>query len=155
VEVCVAIAGFSGIVIVLGRRQSGEWTPVDRLRLGGLLNASVAPMGISGLALILLASQVPSESVWRICSATYAVLNALFWARGMRRAANLEPEEMNRAQMLIVAVSGAATTLLLIANVLSLHSFWPLAIGLVYHVAIALFNFFGLLQRAVADGDAA
>jgi hypothetical protein len=155
VEVCVAIAGFSGIVIVLGRRQSGEWTSVDRLRLDGLLNASVAPMSISGLALILLASRVPSDSVWWICSGVYAVLYGLFWARYMRRAAKLTPEETNRTQMVTVAVSGTATILLLAANALLLHAFWPLAVGLSYHVGLALFNFFGLLQRAVSDGEAA
>lgn len=147
----VAVAGFSGIVIVLGRRDSGEWTSVDRLRLGGLLNASVAPMSISGLAMILLASQAPSDFVWRTCSAVYAALFVVFWTRGMRRASTLDPEDTNRAQMLIVGISGIAMILLLTANTLLIHSFWPLAVGLVYHIALALFNFFGLLRRVVGE----
>jgi len=154
VEVNVAIAGFSGIVIVLGHRGSEEWTAVDRLRLGGLLNASVAPMAISGLALVLLASQVPSETVWRICSGTYAALFALFWIRGMRIAASLEAAAINRGQLISIAVSGVATMSLLTANALSLHAFWPLALGLAYHIGLALFNFFSLLQRVVSDEKA-
>jgi len=155
VEISIAIAGFSGIVVVLGRRQSGEWTSVDRLRLRGLLNASFAPMGLSGLALILLASEVPSDAVWRICSSIYAFLYAVFWTHGMRLAASLGPDETNRAQMLLVGFSGVGVILLLTANTISIAAFWPFSIGLVYHTALALFNFVGLLRRAISDSPAA
>jgi hypothetical protein len=150
VEVSIAIAGFSGIVVVLGRRQAGEWTPAERLRLRGLLNASFAPMGLSGLALILLASEVPSEKVWRCSSGLYAVLYAVFWTHGMRLAARLDPGETDRAQMLSVGISGVAVVLLLVVNAISILAFWPFAIALVYHTALALFNFVGLLRRSIA-----
>ena len=43
---------------------------------------------------------------------------------------------------------------LLVTNALCLGSFWPFAVGLSYQVALALFNFFGLLQRAMPERDA-
>jgi len=155
IENGIAIAGFSGIVVVLGRRQSGEWTAQDRLRLRGLLNASFTPMSIAGLALIMLASKVPSEMVWRICSSVYALLYAIFWTYGMRLATSLEPNEINRTQIFTVLVTGIAVMALLIVNAITIASFWPLAIGLVYHTVMALFNFVGLLMRAISDGNAA
>ncbi len=112
-------------------------------------------MGIAGLALILLASEVPPETVWRVCSSIYALLYAIFFPRGMRRAASLESEDLNRVQMFTVGVSGGVVALLLIANAISIASFWPLATGLAYHTALALFNFYGLLQHAVSEGGAA
>ena len=154
VEVNVAIAGFSGIVVVVGHRGFEQWKAVDRLRLQGLLNTSVSPMAISGLGLVLLASQVPSETVWRICSGAFAAVFALFVPYGMRRAASLEPEAINRAQMVSVGVSGVAIMSLLTANAVSLHAFWPLALGLAYNIGLALMTFFGLLQRVLSDDRA-
>jgi len=153
VETCVAIAGFSGIVMVLGERQSGQWTSIDRLRLSGLLNASVLPMCMSGIALVMLASEVPSSTVWRLCSAIYAVLMLGFWGAGIRRATRLEPEETDRLHLILVIITGIAVLLLLLSNVIVMQAFWPFATGLLYQTALALYNFFGLLQRAVSDGD--
>jgi len=101
----------------------------------------------------MLASEVPSYTVWRICSAIYALLMLGFWGRGIRRATRLEPEETNRLQLTLVIIIGIVVILLLLSNVTVLQAFWPFAIGLLYQTALALFNFFGLLQRAVSGGD--
>jgi hypothetical protein len=155
VEICIAIAGFSGIVVILGRRPAGEWSAVDRLRLHGLLNASFAPTAMSGLALILLASEVPAHEVWRISSAVYALLFVVFWTKGMRTAMRLDPQETSRVQIISVGISGASVVLILTANAIYLHAFWAFAIGLTYHVALALFNFVGVLTRAISDEETA
>ena len=154
IEYSIAIVGFSGIVIVLGRRESGEWTAVDRLRLTGLLNASFAPISMAGFALILLASKVPSEMVWKICSSAYALLYLIFASRGIRRATKLDPSEKNTAQIFVVVVSVAAIITLLIFNAIKISSFWPFAIALAFHTALGLFNFVGLLMNAISDGNA-
>ncbi len=150
IEVSIAIAGFSGIVVVLGRRQAGEWTSVDRLRLRGLLNASFAPIGISGFALVLLASDLPAETVWRVASALYAALFVLFFSHGMRQASNLPQGEVNRLHLVVVGCSGVAVSLLLVVNAVSLAVFWPMAVALGFQLVLALVNFVGLLNRAVS-----
>ena len=38
-EVAIALAGFSGVVVVFGSRSAGRWDPGDRLRLTFLLEA--------------------------------------------------------------------------------------------------------------------
>ena len=151
IEYSIAIVGFSGIVIVLGRRESGEWTAVDRLRLTGLLNASFAPMSMAGFALIMLASKVPSEMVWKICSSAYALLYLVFASRGIRRATSLDSSEKNTAQIFVVVVSVVAVVALLIFNATTISSFWPFAIALAFHTALGLFNFVGLLMNAISD----
>jgi len=40
-ELGIALAGFSGIVAVLGRRSQGEWTALERARLFALLSTSL------------------------------------------------------------------------------------------------------------------
>jgi hypothetical protein len=41
-EIGIALAGFSGIVAVLGRRAEGAWSGADRVRLAMLLETSFA-----------------------------------------------------------------------------------------------------------------
>jgi len=73
----------------------------------------------------------------------------------MRLANRLDSEELNRGQLLAVGLSGGAVILLQIVNAISIHAFWPFAIALTYHTALALFNFVGLLLSAISDERAA
>ena len=51
-EIAVALAGFTGVVVVFGSRSEGSWHPGDRLRLGFLLEASVTAGGFALLSLL-------------------------------------------------------------------------------------------------------
>ena len=85
VEVGVAIVGFSGIVLVLGRRSTGEWTPLDRARFQGLLNASFLPLAFSGLALVLLAAGLSEPDIWATCRLLHGLAVAILTTFGMLR----------------------------------------------------------------------
>jgi hypothetical protein len=72
-EIAIALAGFTGIVAVLGRRVRGEWTPLEWARLRDLLLAS---LGVVFFAFIpeLLYSVIPElPTVWRISSGFFAL----------------------------------------------------------------------------------
>ncbi|MFV8816925.1 hypothetical protein [Haliea sp. E17] len=63
IETSITIAGFSGIVIVLGRRVDGVWSARDRIQLRALLLSSMTPIAISGLGLLLLTTDI--QLLWR------------------------------------------------------------------------------------------
>jgi hypothetical protein len=48
-EIAVALAGFSGVVVVFGSRSQGQWRAGDRLRLSFLLEASLTAGGLRSL----------------------------------------------------------------------------------------------------------
>ena len=67
-EIAVALAGFTGVVVVFGSRSAGSWLPGDRLRLAFLLEASLTAGGFSLLALVLYTSMQSSGNAWAIVS---------------------------------------------------------------------------------------
>ncbi|MEN8161396.1 MAG: hypothetical protein ABFS41_15105 [Myxococcota bacterium] len=74
-EFGVALAGFTGVVVVFGLRR-GELMPADRFRV---YNALVLSLGGSLLAILPLGLQlaaVGTETVWRLSSLALAVVVA-------------------------------------------------------------------------------
>ena len=67
-EVAIAIAGFSGIVSVFGRRSSGHWSPAERTRLVGLLIMSFTAVFFSVVPFVLLSIPVSETACWRFLS---------------------------------------------------------------------------------------
>ena len=64
-EVAIALAGFSGIVAVLGQRSSGKWSPTERVRLRLLLEVSLLAVFLSFLPSLMLRGTSPIAA-WRI-----------------------------------------------------------------------------------------
>ena len=58
-ELGIALAGFSGIVAVLGRRLQGEWSSLDRARLLGLLIPSFGVVFFSLLPEVIQGARAP------------------------------------------------------------------------------------------------
>jgi len=46
-QVCGSFTGFIGIVVVLGRRSSGEWKAADDVRFRTLITSSLAPFALT------------------------------------------------------------------------------------------------------------
>ena len=77
-EIAVALAGFSGVVVVFGSRNSGTWYPGDRLKLGFLIESSLTAAGFSLAALLVLYSFPGDLSlVWMIISIMWGGVHAL------------------------------------------------------------------------------
>ena len=146
-ELAVAFVGFSGIVVVLGRRQSGNWSPLERRRLGNLFAQAFAALITSLFALTLLHAAIPEMVVWRIASGVWGLSAAIMLARDWRRLRALtEPERTLVNRRLVVAVYGAVilTVLLQASNSVHLHTLWPLLVAVNLNLLIA-FQVFVLL----------
>ena len=46
-ELSIGVLGFSGVVAVLGRRASGEWTDLDRIRFRVMIRIETATYALS------------------------------------------------------------------------------------------------------------
>jgi len=151
VEASIAIIGFSGIVVVLGRKRVGEWDTMDRMQLRALLVAGATPFTMSGLALVLLTTDVALDSVWRVMSvATFGSI-VIFLPSGIRQVRAQSPEELKIVQRVVVLSCLAAVILLLVANVIYIAAFWPLAVAIYFEICMALLSFVQLLWRSIFE----
>ena len=98
-EIAIAIAGFSGIAAVLGRRRDGEWAPVDVFRLRLLVRISFATVLFCFLPIILSSASVVPKLTWALSSGTWLVYfgtDIAFGIRNARRMASLTDEPIER-----------------------------------------------------------
>jgi len=71
-EVATAFAGFTGVVIVLGRRSAGGWTQPESSTIRILLEASIGVVFFSLLPPILVLN-ISSSTTWRVCTGALAI----------------------------------------------------------------------------------
>ena len=69
-EIALGLAGFSGVVVVLGR-QPGAFTRVEAGRLVLLLVSSIGAMFLALLPLSLAPLEISSSLLWRISAAAF------------------------------------------------------------------------------------
>jgi len=75
-EASLVLLGFSGAVVALGDTPPSEWTGVNRMRIWTLIGASIAPLFICSVLLVLLHADLDSKRVMQVGSVmgTAAVL---------------------------------------------------------------------------------
>ena len=73
VEAAVAIAGFTGVVVVFGRRSTGDWSKLELIRIRNLLGTSFSVLFLSLSTLLLLHTGIGPETTWRVGSALWSV----------------------------------------------------------------------------------
>jgi hypothetical protein len=148
IEAGIAVAGFSGIVGVLGRRAEGQWSSGDRVRVALLLQTSFAAVGLSFLALALGGAGVAEPTIWKVGSASYALYVALTLlprARILRTMLDADPSLASTlGKMVIVVVCSVAA--LQAYNAVLLGVGWPFALAVIFELAVSLSFFVRLLQ---------
>jgi hypothetical protein len=77
-ELAVAVLGFSGVVAVLGRRASGDWTELDRTRFRNMVHTAVLALVLSLLPLPIRSAGFGEPTVWGWSSGIGTVLCVLF-----------------------------------------------------------------------------
>jgi hypothetical protein len=155
VEAAVAIAGFSGVVIVFGRRATGEWSRIERARLLNLLLMSFSVLFLSLLTLVLLHAGTAPATTWRIGSGTWSVIAIQRIAVTIRNYARIPQEDPERPGIMVptslLGVS-AIVVLLSLGNVIALKEFWPFLAALVWLFGLACYSFAQLLFSSVRGG---
>ena len=149
IEVGIGIAGFSGIVAVLGHRSAGAWTRADRGRMSILLQTSFATVLLSFLPLLLGGTIADSGILWAICSGTYAAYNALSVVIRYPRIRELRKDPKNEVggTYFYFVISGIAISVLLqLANVFWLHTGWPYALGVLWTMTFSFTQFVRLMR---------
>ena len=147
VEASVAIAGFSGVVVVFGRRATGEWSELERTRIRNLLGTSFTVLFLSLVALLLLHSGIEPKTTWRVGSAAWSVsatYNLILVLRG-HRSARGDPQRSSTISVVLMIGASVIVLGLNLANALVLGRFWPFLTALIWLFAGACYTFSRLL----------
>ena len=139
----VALAGFSGVVAVLGRRVSGDWTSQELLQLRTLVEPSlIALFGSFIPGIVQLVSS--SESLtWRLSNGVLGLLGVAGVAAFISRSLSTRTTIGQRV-LLTAAVTSVGAQLLAAAGVLTQYEL-IFVVGLVLALVVAAHNFLLLL----------
>lgn len=90
-EIAVALAGFTGLVGVLGKRESGDSREIGWIRLRTMLEVALRNAALALLPIPFLGMTSSETVVWRIASGVYlvTVLALLLFRRRQARLATL------------------------------------------------------------------
>jgi len=146
IEASVALLGFSGLVIALGRRSSGEWSPVEKLRLFNLLGTGVMLLGCTLLALTLFSAGLSQDVVWALSSVAWVVIFPPYLVWALTRASRMEEDDtITVMYRMVVGAVVAVTATIQLANAASLRDFWPFFLALAAILVLGVSQFLRLL----------
>lgn len=148
VEASVAIAGFSGVVVVFGRREAQTWPPIDRGRFRVLLSTRFGVLFLSLVTLVLLHAGVGSATTWRIGSMLLALIAIHEVTSHFRRVSHVpsdEPQRPNTAILVILIGRTLTAFVLNLGNAFVLGEFWAFLAGQVWLFGLACYSFAQLL----------
>lgn len=152
-EIAVALAGFTGVVVVFGSRSADSWLPGDHLRMGFMLEASLTAGGFSLLALVLFSSMHNARDSWAITSALWALymVYSLYKSRRQIRE-NLEHHhDIDKTANHVVFSLFSLLIALQVINVVLWREFAPLLAALVLNLAGSAMQFARLIRSAFHD----
>ena len=147
VQIGVAIAGFSGIVVSLGNRGRGEWSYRERQLLYVLLGMSGGCTLLSALPLILASTGLAEPTVWSASSGCSVVLQlGLMGARA--RSVVRDVDTLFRARWLLAEAyaGGVLCVAAQLVNCIWLGAAWPHLATITWHLALAFIVFVRLVQ---------
>lgn len=146
IEVGIAIAGFTGIVIALSRRDGDE--SARALLVSILLLASIASVFFAFLPMLLSLGGMGDASVWRACSAiflVYIVGVGVYRWRQIGTARRASPAVVAGGSLFLAAV------LLQLPNILVWGAAGPYLVLIVAYVLYAFSIFVALVWDVWRD----
>ena len=150
-EIAITLAGFTGIVAVLGHRAEGRWQPLEWLQLRMLLETS---FGVFFLALtpLLLEELEPLQAVgWRLSNGLQAPVHVAGVFVVYLRVRNLEASQWPAEERWLTAVLLPVSLVVIGAQAsaalgaLAPYGVFLYLLGLVYLLALAALHFVLLL----------
>ena len=121
-EVGIALAGFSGLIIVF-RRNAGPLDDIQKFRMSLLFILAFGATFLSFLPDLLSSFAVPEERVWFDASASlfgYSLILLWWWFSGSRRLAKIVPEIFNWYAFTTMAVGHVIVVVLQLGVMLGL-----------------------------------
>jgi hypothetical protein len=159
-ELAIGVLGFSGIVAALGRRDSNEWTPLDKRRFFSMVLIGALVVVLSLLPFPLHHAGLQASSLWSWSSGVGAVLilsvaiGVVRTSPGAGPVAMLRDPEVNNAALLLGIVASYGAPLLLVMNAFGLffdRGFTPYLSAVLLSFLVALVTFVRLLQALVGQ----
>jgi hypothetical protein len=147
IEVGISIAGFTGIVIALSRRDGGESSRA--LLISILLLASIASVFFSFLPMLLSLAGLDDSTVWSTSSATFLTYIVAVFAYRLRQLGAVRPR--SSAAVVVGGMVFLSGVLLQIPNVIWLKAAWPYLVLIVAYVLYAFSVFVTLLWNVWSD----
>ena len=156
VEVAVAFAGFSSIVVLFQRRDSEHWDFPTLYSYRAMLRNSLAAAFFSGLPFGLYYFELSAAVLWSICSGVLAcfLVFPLRQFSAFVRGAGLMKMRSPRLTVLIVAGGHGAALLLQVANAVGIgfsRELAPYLVGVLWLTANSGLQFFNLVTLPLPD----
>jgi len=158
-EVAVAIAGFTGIVVVFGGRAGGDWSPDEAERLWLLLSQALVVTLFAFLPILLQAAGLEGPAIWRLSN---GLLGITIWGIGANIAFRQRHFERVRAASLLTrcfeyatSAAGACISISLVAHsagALATRGPFLFLFALLFLLAASIMNFWRLLMGSVVAG---
>lgn len=142
-EVAVALAGFSGVVAVLGQRGRGNWSLEEILQLRTLVEPSLVALFGSLLPGTIQLAFESEPLVWRLSNAALALLGVAAGAAFIARSRFASTTTGQRV-LFVLALLAIGAQLLAAVGVLGRYEL-VFVIGLIVALIVAAYNFLLLL----------
>ena len=142
-EVSIALAGFTGVVAVLGNRRKHDWTAEERLQLRTLVETSLTALFASFAPSVLYQAMTSEPAIWRGANLFLGVLHLANLGAFLVRAKEAKPTTSQKS-LLGIGIAMILAHFLAAAGILPWYV--PIfMIGLLQQVFIAALNFVLLL----------
>jgi hypothetical protein len=153
-ELSVAVLGFSGVVVVLGRRASGDWTEIDRVRFRGMVRFAALALILSLLPFPFRSAGWSEPAVWGWSSGIGTPLCAfLFVFYGqVRRVVPWSNPAVSKFGLIYALSAIVAGTILLALNATGIvfrHTATPYLVATLLLFGASVTAFFRLLEAAI------
>ena len=150
-EIAIAITGFSGVVLVFrdGRRSSSA--RADSILFPVIFSGTLFPLGFIAIAFIADAAAFDPPATWRICSGAQVVSHVFFFLGGGGGTLEERRAFTRTREGWVFTASSLVVALLAALNVVSLHQFWALLVGIWFGIGLSLYSFVQLVFLIRAD----
>lgn len=142
-EVSIALAGFTGVVAVLGNRRKNDWTAEERLQLRTLVETSLTALFASFAPSVLYLVVTSEPVVWRSANLFLGTLHLANLVAFLWRTKEARPTASQKG-LLVIGIA------IILAHFLTSAGLLPwyvliFIVGLLQQVFIAALNFVLLL----------
>lgn len=151
-QIAIALIGFSGVVVTLGRTKGSQWSESDLLQLRTLVEPSIVVFVGAFLPLGTALAEIQTETVWRVSNAMLFCLLGIAHSLFLIRAGK-QKNAVVRSQT-AMGFLGAFVYISLVASAFNLTSYHQLTflVGLIYGLFVSVHNFYLLLFRVESVG---